>query len=717
MRVSENFMKNILEKITKYAIYLLVFLMPIFFLPFSVEAYEFNKQFLLFALVSLGFFAWLLKMVAFDKEIRFKRTNLDIPVLIFMLVMTLSAVFSVDKSASVLGFYGRFSDGLIGVLSFGMMYFLITQNFSDQKSKLIKIFLGSTSVAVLMSYFSLFGIWVKINNQLLSISGNLSLPSVMLQKTFNPVSGSLEGFAIFLAVVVVMIAGRLLDKEKLTKTRPLSILAEGGFLTAILGLLVIIDFIAAWIVLALGLIFFLIFSLRTRQFKERINVLLLPIFLIIISLLFIFMDISILDFDNLPKEVLLDQSVSWNVAFQGLKVNPVLGSGLATFSHNFSKFRPVEFNQTSFWQLRFDRAGNHMAGIVTSAGILGILAWLLIIITAYKGNKENQAIFFVFIALVIAQFVYYQNTALMFMFWMVLAMMANDIMVNKTSKAEKIYFKKIKLPKINLPEKLSFKEFPELNLIFNVVLIIVGVGLLGLYYFAGRFYMADVSYAKGWQIESLEKAVELNPYQTNYRITLSQGYLQDILKEINKPTVEQDLEKITNYTIKAIQEAKLANSFSPKWIKTQEGLGIIYRDIRVIADDPHQLAIKSFEKAIVLEPTNPVFYTELGKLLILDEKNEEGKKQFEKAIELKSDYTDALFQIGLVYFNAGEVDQAIESFEKAVMASPRHSNSIYSLGVAYQKKGMNKQALEMFYNVLAINPGNQDVLKKIEELK
>ncbi len=57
------------DKIIKWSIYLSVFLTPLFFLSFSYEAFEFNKQYLLFFLVLAGLLAWLAKMVFWDKEV------------------------------------------------------------------------------------------------------------------------------------------------------------------------------------------------------------------------------------------------------------------------------------------------------------------------------------------------------------------------------------------------------------------------------------------------------------------------------------------------------------------------------------------------------------------------------------------------------------------------------------------------------------------------
>ena len=132
-------MANLLNRIIKISIYLLVFLLPLFFLPFTFEAFEYNKQYLLFFLVSIALFAWLAKMVFCDKEIRFRYSPLDLFVLGFLFIAILSAIFSVDKSSSLFGFYGRFSDGLIGLLSLGVLYFLVTNNIREVKG-ILRVF-------------------------------------------------------------------------------------------------------------------------------------------------------------------------------------------------------------------------------------------------------------------------------------------------------------------------------------------------------------------------------------------------------------------------------------------------------------------------------------------------------------------------------------------------------------------------------------------------
>ena len=122
-------MQKALNWIIKASVYSLVFLLPVFFLPFSFESFEFNKLYLLYFLTSFAFASWLARQILFEKEIKFRRTILDVPVLIFLSAVILSAVFSVDKLSSVFGFYGRFSNGLIAQIGLVMFYFLIVGFF------------------------------------------------------------------------------------------------------------------------------------------------------------------------------------------------------------------------------------------------------------------------------------------------------------------------------------------------------------------------------------------------------------------------------------------------------------------------------------------------------------------------------------------------------------------------------------------------------------
>ena len=322
--------------------------------------------------------------------------------------------------------------------------------------------------------------------------------------------------------------------------------------------------------------------------------------------------------------------------------------------------------------------------------------------------------------------------------------------------------------------KFSFKDIPEIALVFNVILMLIGLGMAGGYYQLVKFYRADMIYVQASQAidllqksEDLEKAVELNPFQVQYKIVLARVYLNQVLGEMRKPLSERNQDVISSkayYAISHIKGESLPVDFdvsemtrpmikgaaelAPNQVAVWETMGMIYRDIQGVAGGAAEWAINSFEKAIDLEPTNPVLRTELGKLY---QEREKSLAEFEKAVELKPDYFDArlqiaflferegnleeaiseikglverhplnveaLFQLGRLYFNNEQTDLAIQQFQKVVSVLPTHSNALYSLGVAYESQGKKELALKIFRNVLELNPDNEDVRQKVEELQ
>jgi len=341
-----------------------------------------------------------------------------------------------------------------------------------------------------------------------------------------------------------------------------------------------------------------------------------------------------------------------------------------------------------------------------------------------------------FFAIFAAQFAYYQTVSLAFFFWLFLAL---GVVSWGDSLKEKSF---------------SFKEFPEVGLVFSIVFWVALVGVAFLYFTLGKYYLADVYYRQYLlnptkNLVKLETSSRIAPNRTMYHIVLSRAYLQKFAEEAVK--TQPDKQLVAQLINGAVQESKTSVAKSPKWVVVHENAGIVYREIRGVVQGAGDWAIKSFEDALKLEPKNPVVDTELGKIYLANENTEKAREYFNKAIAQKQDYVDANlqlaflddkegktqeaqgrledlvrmspfsveahFQLGRVYFNSSEYDKAAEQFQTALALFPNHSNSLYSLGLIYEKQGKKDQALEMFNKVLELNPGNQDVEKKIADMK
>jgi len=827
-------MRKIYNFVIKYSIYALVLLLPLFWLPWTVEMFEFNKQYLLFALTILALLAWLAKMIIIRKKVVFRRTPLDIWVLVFMLFVVLSAVFSIDRTSSWLGFYGRFSDSAIGLLSMCLMYFVIVNNVrlgerkdssvlsqnnnaseepQDQTlgassdgpetsenvsrgilsrfsgigswgvsaKKIVGLLLVSGGLATLATYLSIFNIWSKIPR----------LPSVMSLQLFNPVSGSLEGFSIFLAAIVGLITGIFLQGRKSGK---LAKIFTYLLLTAAVVLLVIINFWVAWVSLAVAMVFLLAIAFWTRIFRRKVNVLMLPIVLLIISGIFIvnlpgridaLSDFNALNSD-LPKELILSNEITNGVTWQSLKEYPIIGSGQGTFLANFARFKPVEFNESRFWNIRFDKGSNYLVEIVGTMGILGILSYLTVVLMFLlivflslwklkkgkivadeklrlaEGDKLIILPFLLFwLVLFASQFVYSQNTTLLFYFWLFTALGIVSWQGVQGAPYKKLSF--------------SFKKLPEVGLVINVVLLILVFVAAGLFYLGGRFYLAEVRSVQAVTdsqelINRAEEIVNLNRYRANYRQNLSQVYLISAWEEARKPEEERNVQLLQTLASGSIQQARIATDISQNSVSAWENLGAIYRDAQGLIGGTFPFALEAYAKAIELEPSNPFFYREICRLRLTAEEEEgDTEEQWnktvgycQKAVDLKSNYLDAhiqlalayekkgdiekaleqmnsimdklkgvsfqrdselagaateiYFQTGRLYFNLERIDEAIKMFEQAVIITPQYANGRYALALSYQSAGRTADALIQFKFVDQLVPGNENIMGIIEQL-
>jgi tetratricopeptide (TPR) repeat protein len=393
--------------------------------------------------------------------------------------------------------------------------------------------------------------------------------------------------------------------------------------------------------------------------------------------------------------------------------------------------------------------------LIGTTGILGTVSYLLLIgmfllvsfmiVNGKDASSRNSlftlSILLAFIALLISQFFYYQDTTLAFMFCFFLALGV------------------VSWKKVVKETTFNFKDFPEIGLICTVVFWAILFGFLFFYFTMGKLYVADAYYRDYLtnptemkltleEANSLQKAGQLADSRTVYHIILARAYLGELAREAMKP--EPDNQRLANIVALTVAEGKRAVELSPNRVTAQETLGFIYRDIRGLAEGASEWGIRVLEQAIELEPKNPILISELAKFYVGNEDLEKAKELFARALEVKGDYVDAAvslsileenegqteeairlmeelvskvpssvdarFQFGRLYYNQEQYDKAIEQFTIAMQLFPNHSNSIYSLGLAYQKKGDNTKALEMFKKVLELNPGNKEIQDRINEV-
>ncbi len=751
---------SFLDKVSKWSIYLLVFLLPLFFLPWNANSIDsildFNKQALLLVLVFVSLISWLLKSLS-EGKVRLNLSIINVPVLLYVLIVAVSTCFSSWQYGSFWGWPLNITSSFLTLLGFVIFYFLIINIFSplseleenkleEKKSGLFIALFLSVFFAVVLAGLQFFG--------------QFFLPFAFAKSVAFNTIGAPSALAVFMAILLPLILIFSFIGGKILKWFFLLL----AF--AILFLLLIVNSWLAWLVFLIGVSIVLIFGITMRKIFKT-NWTALALFFMIFALFFVFSKTPIPGLPVLGYEVYPTQGASLVIAWESLKENIqtiLLGTGPATFTYNYSGH--------GNGMLNFLTGSSDILDKIGTIGILGVLSFLLLmfsfvwlsfkkLITRKEIVKPEQWIFNLGIAssltaLVFSLFIYPANVSIVFLFWFLLAL---SVAFSSFFEKESGWFRIKKIKEIEIvPGSFS----AVLASFVFVALLVLSLALL---FSASQRYLAEINYSQGiaaYQAGDLDKAITkvseavkfTSQKQDNYLRDLSQLYLYKINEEIQAGDIaenEQKKQEINNLAAAAVNAVKIATETAPNNAENFIVSGFVYRSLIGLFGGADEWSIKSYEEALKLEPNNPFTFTELGKVYLAFNKTEEAKTNFEKAIALKGDYAPAHFQLALVSIKEGKIKEAIDkmvqiqavapndiglafqlgviyyndeqftnaqtNFEKAISLNNNYSNARYFLGLTYDKQGKKGLAMEQFEKIAEFNPENQEVKTIIANLE
>ncbi len=763
----------VLSKITLWSIYVISFLLPIFYLPFTAEAIEINKQFLLYALVIIALVSWLLAGIM-DRKLVIVRTSLEIPLAILLGAMLLSSFLSIDKNVSFWGDYRSLNFGMVSLLFYALLFFL-TLNTINTAKQLKNILIGMVSAGLVAGvYFILHAVKV--------------LPIAAISKwmpAWNTVAGLNSMFGLFMVICFCTAFTFLMLKS----THKLQTIFWLAAVLVTFAAIILIAFKSVWLMLVAGAFLLLVLAISLLE-HMRLAWVSVAFSVFVISVLFSVLGTPKMFSANVPTEVSLSGAISWNVATAALSDNLkqfVVGSGPATFFYDFSKYRPSTFNQNFLWSVRFTRPLGTMFDVLSTSGLLGALSFLVVIllmlgilfivwlsVAHFKIKKSrlgaavsleseepihwvNDAsldLFGIFIALavswmllLISSFVTNFATVHWVLFFMTTAMIFTAAHLLKAITLETTTF--------------NLKVSPQYTLVSSFVFILVFTGLILISIFIGRFYAAEVYFARaadsashgdisavtGW----LGRAVSLNSSRAKFHLDLSQAYITRGSIELQKASPNQSV--VTSALGGAVDEAKTATSLSPNNVDNWEFLAGMYANAQSLAPEANHFRIQALDSAIALDPTNPSLHLSMAQAKLIAQDVEAAQKSIAEALKLKSDYAPAYylrgtineqmnrmapaiedfatalslapndptvaFNLGRLYYNRAENDdlaRAEQLFLYAIQLNPSYADALWSAGLLYERKGDTGKALVYFKKVQALNPNNTSVRQKINAL-
>jgi hypothetical protein len=347
---------KILGLISKISIYSLVALIPVFFLPWTMDVLDFNKQALLVFLVFVAFFAWMLKILVSGRA-SFNFNLVYIPMGAVLLTWLLSTIFSLWRYGSFWGWPLLVNESFLTILCLLLLFFLIINIF--ERKDILKVAIVLISSWLLSAILGIF-----------QILGKFILPFDFAKTTSFYTVGSANSLAVLSAVMLPLLILLIISARKSLKIF--------SMISAVVGIvfIILVNFTVAWWIVMFGSALAIIFGTQRRDSFD-VRWLILPMLFLAIALLSGFFKVQIFNVSSRPIEVSLTQKASLGITKNVVKDNVFLGSGPGTFIYDFSKYKNIQLNQSNFWNVRFEAAGSKIINTAASLGALGTLAVLL----------------------------------------------------------------------------------------------------------------------------------------------------------------------------------------------------------------------------------------------------------------------------------------------------------------------------------------------------
>jgi tetratricopeptide (TPR) repeat protein len=719
---------GLLGSVADACLFGLAFLVPVWFLPFTLDIVELNKQTLLIALTMIGLIAWIGKALL-EKTFSLSRSWLHLTVAAFLAGYFVVSLFSLDRYISLAGNVGQMQWAFATVAALVFFYTLAVNRVrsSARAYQLLLWFVLGSLVSALYGIAQMIG-WFPFG------AGGATGA-----KTFNTI-GTINALGTFLVIPTVVASSLVLygctDGEcALGKKGSWPLfwkIVSWLMIAAGVAVAIITDFWPTWASLIFGMAVMSAIPFIRGLKACRPKTIAFPIVVILLSIVFLIYPTPV----NLgiPSEVAPSASHTLQVAEGALREMPLFGSGPGTWMFDYAKYRSIGANLSQFWTIRFERGLSSVLTMPAMLGIVGTMLWFLLVLSgivkaaAYLVKKRDcadwhaaAAISAAWITTVFIAFVYNYNIAHQFAFWFLLALLGALV-------ADRAFV-------------WDERSKPWAMGLLSAALIIVGVGAVSVAWLAGQRLVADANYSesvKAFQrgdsidasIKRLEAAIALNPKNDLYERNLSQSYLIRVGRTLEARPDEQGMKVVSADVDKAVGAANRATAIGPANVDNWSNLASAYQAISSFTRGADEHAISGYEEALRREPNNPSFMNEIGKLYILrsdayrtllDSPEESAKKDaeanvkaeldkaldwFNRAIATKSDYAEAYYNLGLVLERQGKLEESVATFEKLLSVNPQDEAVALQLAVLYSRANRTDEARALFEQIVISNPKN-----------
>lgn len=640
------------EYLSFWTIVVLVFLMPVFFLPAPILGFSQSKMTLLIVGTMIALVLFVISKLKAG-TIKVSRSPVYVVSVLIVASYLISSFTGLFSYRSLIGSVTEV-DTFISILTLFTLMFLVSVLSKNSKRMFI----------ILTSLFSSFFI-VMMSQVLRMVLGQKMFGFGILDLPTNTLVGSwgeltLVSLMFLVALVIILETVRLrrwvAGIACVFLVVPLIFVVLSGlsfdFYFFSIGLLFLIA-------LASVVIFAYLFSLRklsrdadgnteSISSKSKFSA---SLFLLLVSIVMVLFGAQVGNYLSSSTGVTyIEGRPNWqstiSVASNVIAERLFFGSGPNTFITDWNTYKSPSVNNYVFWNNEYNFGVGFVPTSLATVGAVGFMLWVLfyvfVFMFAFKvlfgsHRKEHNTVIHVIVAsgsiVTSCMLILYSPGIVVIFAHMIFVglLVATAIPHNKS-------------------KEINFHEKQWHNFVSTIGGIVVLVGCLYVVYIVGTKVLANYYYRSAVlgadidkSINLIQKSIQADPSEPLYYQTGAQLFASKVssVMTLSQSEISQKKEEINNYILSAVNYSVMAEQANPTDYKSKIVTGKLLEFFAAIGlKDASEGAIQKYLLASSQIPSNPLPLLFASSVSLGINDKVAAKEYLTKAISLKSDYSD-----------------------------------------------------------------------------
>lgn len=664
------------HSISVFIIKLFFITLPVFLLPFTFDILELNKS-LLILLVSLLLLITLAIKSVKQGEFKLSVGYMTLPLAIMLVATAISFAFSSSTNYSLWGLYGSLSN------SFPILFALILL------PKLISTHLEKKEDVKDVTFFMLLGFGIVFMHSLLNYFGVFSSAAetsfgFLSNSNFNFFGSIINQKIVLILSVFTATHFVLRFKQDLTKMVISSVIL---LVSVLVSVLYFGDFSTLLVFASMGLaMYFYKPIFHKKAFYAVLSVFMLSTVLFVVKANpTLSSNLNMPELDTNSTQPSIDFKTSWAVTNSVIGSRLPFGSGIGTFSSDYSAFKPRAVNNSEVWDTRFTKPSSLYLLVLAEMGLVGFLSLAFLVFKflthglgtkgeltvkvekgEYDSYKADLSVAKIFVMGLLVSFLFTPGNALMLgtFFGLLGLVLALEKITNSGKvRHQKIGFAVATDSKDREVSSLVISGYSVVQLhvlvVFLTVLAFVASGIFGYRVFASDVAYRSFfnppenlitlrdSYRKAANIHRNNDFYQRSVIQVNSQIARFLAQQNNENKDLTEDQKKGNLTDVQTLLTEATSRADYITTDTDMGISpvNWEVKGQLHQSLIGLNEQSKVTALQSYNVASSLDPLNPRIIATLGSVYYAAGEYEQARQIFERAVILKPDYAAARFNL------------------------------------------------------------------------